>query len=468
MPYTLEDFGEIAKAAVSPGEVSSGEDRGNDLTETLRNRLNTVGGGKHDDPSREDLAIIVAMLRIDMEPSDVLTTFARSARGKDAAVRHRKFDDYMHRTIRRAKQYLEETGVDQRVLTLDFGRNHESNANRRPPKDQDGIIAEQAHLVAPQRTEWVWRPYIPAGRITMLAGDPGMGKSQIAIDLCARISRSATMPNCEARTSITGTCAIATAEDSTAETIRPRLDAAGADSKRIEVIRKVQIKGEERYLSFPRDLQLLYKYITDHGIRMFVIDPLNAFLGSATDTFRDHDVRLALGPLEEIAEQTGCAILVVAHLNKKTESSTLYRVGGSIGFVGAARSVLAVARYREDEDRMVMYSIKANLSRRPPALAYRMVGSEDYDASHIQWLGVSDFDPEKASTDEGSQGKKEVRDFLMEILIDSEVEAETVKKDADVFGIAWRTVKRYKHELGVTSLKRFGKWYWKRPERWKK
>jgi DNA repair protein RadA/Sms len=429
------------------------------LSAKLQQRLDTMGGGKHDDESREDSSVITAMLAAGHSPEDVYVTFAASARGEHARKRHPNFDDYMQRTIRNAVAFLEKSAAKTNGhVEVDFGNEHDPKANQ---LTKSGIIEERLDLIEPQKAQWVWKPYIPAGRISVLAGDPGMGKSQIAIDLVSRISRGAKMPLDEQRSQLMGTCAIATAEDHTAETIVPRIMAAHGDRKRIRVLRKVEIDGKKRYLSFPRDLEYLKNYIVSRALRMLVIDPLNSFLGASTDAYKDHDVRLALGPLEEIAEATGCSILVIAHLNKKEDSATLYRVSGSIGFVGAARSVLAVSRSNQDEDLCVLYSLKSNLAKRPPALEYALALNKELDVTHVGWLGASNFDPEKAGRDDGPQKMKECRDFLLQELADGEVAGDTVAKDMLKVGLATRTLKYYKKELGVESVKHGDKWYWR-------
>ena len=350
-----------------------------DLPSALRKRLSTVR--EDEDGSSVDYGVIKSLLEEGLNAADAGATFSASKRGKDAQGRKADYADYLQRTIRKAAA---------RTITVDFSGVHEPSANR---ITKSGILEERTDLIEPQKTEWVWRPYIPAGRITILAGDPGLAKSQISIDLVSRISRNDAMPNANAAHA-GGNCAIATAEDSTAETIVPRIIACRGNRRKIRVIRKVEMDGETRYLSLPRDLPTLRAYIEEHGIRMLVMDPLDAFLGKDTDTYKNHDVRLALSPLEEIAEQTGCAILVISHLNKKEDAATLFRISGSIGFIAAARSVLAVSRTK-DSGMHVLYSIKSNLSRKPPALRYEIEGDKELGVSHVAWRGMSDFDPSR-------------------------------------------------------------------------
>ena len=258
----------------------------------------------------------------------------REERAEDYLAEHCQWNDEWEARIEQrrrelgCKDVVPQFRFDQfPLLTVEW----EADASTPPSRGlstRSGLIEERLEFILPRKTDWVWKNYIPAGRITVLAGDPGLGKSTLGIDIVSRISRGCDMPDGTPSTEL-GACAIATAEDDTAETIVPRVMAAEGDRKKIRVIRKVLIAGEYRFLSLPRDTQRVYEYIKSNNLKLFLIDPLNAFMGSTLDTYKDHDVRLALSPIEDIAEETGCAIGVISHLNKKEDAATLYRVGGS-------------------------------------------------------------------------------------------------------------------------------------------
>jgi len=336
----------------------------------------------------------------------------------------------------------------------------------------DGII-EEATDIDPERVRWLWRNYIPAATLTILAGDPGMGKSMIAIHVAARASRGEAMPDGYALSRAMSS-AIASAEDKTANTITPRLMAANANCKLVKTIRKVNIDGKPLYLSFPRDFSHLKRHIIEGKRKLVIIDPLNAFVEKGVDTYKDQDIRGILAPLEDIAEESGASIVIIAHLNKKEDASTLYRVGGSIGFIGAARSVLGVS-YNAEEQTNVLYSLKSNLSRKPPALRYsieewktRNSKGEQITTSKIVWSGVSEFDPLRKSG-RGDGLRVLILEFLKQELDDGEVEAEQVRKDLASCGIcSWKTLGNYKASLGVRSVKKGEKWFWDKPVKWVK
>lgn len=475
-PYSINQFKQqglfvLAQASDQNGQqrFSIGRNVASELPKHIQERLNVIEdeNWKDGDKSRQDESLLCAILAAEHTPEDALATVLESARGGDIRLRKNgHHEDYAQRTLLKAVSWWEAQKKTHKktrdVIPLDFSKGHDPRAES---VSTSSIILEHTHKIEPQRTEWLWKPYIPAGRITILAGDPGMGKSQIAIDLVSRLSRGAIMPKSDEKCRMIGGCAIASAEDHTAETIIPRIIAAGGNRQKIKVIRKVEIEGEARYLSFPRDFAALKKLIVDLGLRMLVLDPMNSFLSGAVDVYKDHDIRLALTPFEEIAEVTGCALLIIAHLNKKEEAATLYRVGGSIGYVGAARSVLAVSKSERSENVRVLYSIKSNLSKRPPALEYALKMNRELDTTHVVWGGLSSFDPERVLKGEGSQKRKECEDFLSTVLVDGPVPSKEIKKAAAEAGICWRTLYQHKRELGVTAKKQGDRWLWIREKK---
>jgi hypothetical protein len=277
--------------------------------------------------------------------------------------------------------------------------------------------------------------------------------------------------------SVMGTGVIASAEDAAEDTITPRLIAAGANLKRIEIIRQVTIGDETRFLSLPRDLERVRSFIVDHGARILVIDPLNAFVEKGTDTYKDQDIRLVLGPMENIAEETGASIVIIAHLNKKEDAAILYRVGGSIGFIGAARSVIAVQPIPESED-CVLYSLKSNLARKPAALRYQIIhavkerkkstdwlGQGRVSTSLIEWKGET---PDPSRSWDSPQKEKECLDFLKQELRDGDVPASVVRAHRKDVGLNQKTLDTYKAKFGVGSTMKGDKWYWVPPAKWPK
>jgi archaellum biogenesis ATPase FlaH len=453
------------------------------LPAKVRMMLNKTGGIGYDgDTSRADSAVITAMLSAGLKSDDVFSTFMDSRRGRDAAERKAgHVEDYVQRTVRKAEAFIGKVAGNGHLknghtsmadvtdnVTVDFGKRIEV-------PDREGIVTQKASSVEVETPHWLWPLYIPLGKITLLAGDPGNGKSTMAIDLVARVSRGTFLPF--GSREVKGNCLIASAEDAAADTIVPRLIVAQANLDKVEVMRQVVIDGELQYLSFPRDLNAMRELIIKRGARLVIIDPLSAFLSGEVDSYRDQDIRSVLAPVENIAEETGAAILIIAHLNKKEDTATpLYRIGGSIGLTGAARSVLGVQVIPGKTTR-VLYSLKSNLGKKPSALEYDISqvrktrseeewrGDEKVLSSRIHWISEVDFDPAEGVVDK-DDAEDTVRAFLKQVVFDSEVSTDLIFKEARSAGISKSQVIRMSKIVGIKARRQKpeGKWYWSWPE----
>jgi hypothetical protein len=313
---------------------------------------------------------------------------------------------------------------------------------------------------------WLWPQRIPLGKVTVLDGDPGLGKSTMTLDLAARVSTGSPLPD-KTPLSCARSVLIVSAEDGIADTIRPRLEAAGADVERVMVLDAVHYttpKGdpEQRPLELPDDMAVLETAMQQTGAVLVVIDPLAAFLSGSVDSYKDQHVRRALAPLARLAERTGAAIVIVRHLSKTGGANALYRGGGSIGIIGAARAGLLVAADPEDESRGILAVSKLNLARKPQALAYRLVSDERHDCGRIQWEGptrhlandllATPLSVVKEDLDESSALAAAVA-FLEDVLKDADLWTGEVKEEAKAAGMKWRTVERAKDRRGVKAIK---------------
>jgi hypothetical protein len=310
---------------------------------------------------------------------------------------------------------------------------------------------------------------LPLGKVAVLDGDPGLGKSTVTLDLAARISRGTGLPD-DDRTARPAGAVLLTAEDGIADTIRPRLEAMGADLERVAVLDAVKdAEGRPMPPSLPDDVEVVRQAIRRMGARLLVVDPLMAFLAARVDSHRDQDIRGALALLADLAEQEGVAIVIVRHLNKSGGGHPLYRGGGSIGIIGAARAGLLAAPDPDDDTRRVLAVTKSNLGPVPSSLAYRIVPAGD--TSRAEWEGVVDC-PAAAllavQREEGASAgpREEAEGFLQEILGEGPMPAREVRKQAEDVGVSYATLRRAKDRLGVRAHKlggRFGgdpRWYW--------
>jgi hypothetical protein len=309
--------------------------------------------------------------------------------------------------------------------------------------------------VEPERVSWLWPTRIPAGKVVTLDGDPGLGKSTLALSIAATVTLGGIWPD-GTRCDYPGAVLLMSAEDGLADTVRPRLDAAGADVTKVHAIEGVPIVDEhgERTLRPPTldDVTALDEAITRTGARLLVIDVVMAYLPTGTDSHKDQDIRRVLSRLAALADRTGCTVLLLRHLNKASGRDPLYRGGGSIGIVGAARAGLLVAPDPDDPERRVLASVKSNLGPAPESLAYRLVGAGDHGAARVQWEGQTNHTARtllSEPTDDGG-AKTEAEQWLTDYLTEQgAAQSKTVKADAAKAGIRERTLQRAVNSLGV-------------------
>jgi hypothetical protein len=322
-----------------------------------------------------------------------------------------------------------------------------------------GPIITRFSAIEARPVDWLWRGYVPAGMLTVLDGDPGLGKSTVTADLAARVSTGRAMPDGSAGRSPAGVVLLS-AEDDLARTIRPRLEAAGADLERIATLALADRDGGRRApLITAADLGRVEEAIRTLGARLLVLDPLVAYLPDGIDTNRDHDVRRALTALGDLAGRTDCAALVVRHLRKSVADNPLYRGGGSIGITAAARAVFLLARDPDDPagDRRVLAPLKANLGPLPPSRVVRLVVDAGREHPRIAWEGVSAHDAVAllsvpVAGDERT-ALDEAQDVLRAILEDGPLPARMAQRQAREAGVAERTLDRARRSLGVQAVK---------------
>src|SRR5215208_6321859 len=316
--------------------------------------------------------------------------------------------------------------------------------------------------VEAETVEWLWERRIPLGKITVLDGDPDNGKSVLTTDLAARVTTGRMMPYGFGKTFLQAGVVILSAEDGVGDTIRPRFDAAGGDPSRVVIL------GNDDPFGIPEDLPKLERAIERVGAKLVIVDPIMAFLGENVNSNSDKDVRSALKPLKQLAERTGAAVVIVRHLNKTPGGNVLYRGGGSIGIIGAARSGLIVGPHPHDEELRVLASQKHNLSMLPESLSYQITSAPNNpDAAVIVYKGVVDMNARdllKPPVEEQERSAMdEAKDFLRQALAAGERPASEVKAEAEAVGVAWGTLKRAKVALGVDPSKRGTVWYWSLP-----
>lgn len=313
--------------------------------------------------------------------------------------------------------------------------------------------------VRAERVEWLWQGRIALGKVAIIEGDPGLGKSTVTLDLAARVSRGLPMPDDTAGSLGPSGVVILSAEDGLADTIRPRLDAAGADVSRIVALTGIlapdQVDEYGHPPSLPVDIGAIEATAMDVTASLIIIDPLMAYLGGQVDSHRDQDVRRALAPLAAMADRIGAAVVVVRHLNKSAGASAVYRGGGSIGIIGAARTALLVGADPEDENRRILAVSKCNLAATAPALAYTLVNDLKFGCARVEWHGATEHRASELlaapATDEERDARGDAIQFLENVLGNGPLGAAEVRALARKQGIADRTLDRAKKDAGVVS-----------------
>lgn len=303
-----------------------------------------------------------------------------------------------------------------------------------------------------EAVKWLLYPFIPLGKITILQGDPGEGKTTLALQIIAALTTG--KPVWEGAPLMEPVNVIyQTAEDGLADTIKPRLVAAGADCARVMVI-----DDSDRVLTLDDDR--LEQAIEQTGARLVVLDPIQGYIGASVDMHRANEIRPLMYRIAKLAEKYGCAILLIGHMNKNSGEKSSYRGLGSIDFQAAARSVLVVGRIKDDPTLRVVCPAKSSLAPEGGAVAFRLDPEQGF-----QWAGPYDISVDELLSG-SSRGHKlrEAQSFLKEVLADGPLPQTEIETAAQQVGIRPKTLRNARYELGVTSTKISKQWVWALPE----
>jgi len=302
-----------------------------------------------------------------------------------------------------------------------------------------------------EEVKWLWKPYLPRGKITIVQGDPGEGKTTFVLALAALLTTGRTPMGGEPQPPMN--VIYQTAEDGLADTIRPRLDKLGADCSRVMVI-------DEGEKELSMDDQRLAQAIQETHAGLVVLDPIQAYLGDNVDMHRANEVRPILKRLGQLAEHTGAAVILVGHMNKMQGAKSAYRGLGSIDFRAAARSVLLVGRSKEESAQRVVIHDKSSLAPEGPAILFSLDEQQGFT-----WDGFSDLTAsELLSGGRGGETKIQQAEQLLKTLLESgEIPSEELLRRSSGLGISERTLKIAKQNLGVTAARKEGKWYTQPP-----
>lgn len=334
------------------------------------------------------------------------------------------------------------------------------------PTDVGSLLSD--HDMKPIR--WIWRGRLAHGMLTMLDGDPELGKSTLVADMTARITTGKPWPDgglCEK-----GGVIVVGSEDSIEQVLKPRMVAAGADPIRVLSITLIDGVRGQRLPSLPEDLPLFEAAIERMQAHLLVFDPIMPYISTTLNTNSDQQVRQAITPLVEMLDRTGCACLALRHLSKNDRvSNAIYRGLGSIAFNGVARLGLSVAKDKEVEGERIFMVHMNNIGLKPKARRYRF---EEVDlgggiiTSRITWGEESDHQADEVLTAFGHvRPRMAATELLQRLLAEGPVDSKIVFDEADENHIAVATLKRAKKELRVIARRvgfgEAGRWTWELP-----
>lgn len=315
--------------------------------------------------------------------------------------------------------------------------------------------------VVSKEVEWLWYPYIPYGKITIIEGDPGEGKTTLVLKLAAALSMGLPLPCDDDKEYEPIHIIYQTAEDGIEDTIKPRLEKAGADCSMIRVIDET-----DKELSMTDDR--LEQAIIETGARLIILDPIQAYIGATVDMHRANEIRPVLKHLGIIAEKHNCASILIGHMNKASGSKSTYRGLGSIDIQATARSVLLVARLRDKPNIRIMAHDKSSLAPTGDAIGFEM--TED---NGMVCIGPYDITIDELLSGNEGRGKKKLdiaENFIKEyfgtnkVIPSNEIMMEAAKRS-----IKRNTLLSAKKKLGITSDKEKAEdgtiyWTWIMPE----
>ena len=331
--------------------------------------------------------------------------------------------------------------------------------NRRNEPNLKLINMEQVEV---EKIDWLLYPFIPFGKVTIVQGDPGEGKTAMVLQIIAKLTKGEAVlpsgsvePALEEKTMALEPVNVIyqTAEDGLGDTIKPRLLSAGADCSRVMVI-----DDDDQALTM-MDARLEEAIIKTKA-RLVVLDPIQSFLGTDVDMHRANEIRPLMKRVAVLAEKYHCAIILIGHMNKNSNGKSSYRGLGSIDFQAAARSVLIVGRIKDEPEIRVVCHVKSSLAPEGKSIAFRL----DKDTG-FEWIGEYDISADDLlSGDNRGQKSHAAKEFLKEVLASGSVAQTKVAEEAESRGIKKKTLWNAKKELEIDSVKIGNQWFWMLPE----
>jgi putative DNA primase/helicase len=361
--------------------------------------------------------------------------------------------------------------MSQFSAALQASRPHQAPSEDSQPKN--GVVLVRGTDIEPEPVQWLWPDWLALGKMHLLAGAPGQGKTTIALAFGATVTSGGRWPDgtrCEPANVL-----IWSGEDDPADTLLPRLIAAGADRSRVFFVTGARVDGEVQPFDPARDMGALQAEADRIGqVRLLIVDPVvSAVTG---DSHKNTETRRSLQPLVDMSARMNTALLGITHLSKGGQGSDpAQRVLGSVAFTAVARVVLVAAKVRSEDgqDRRILARGKSNIGPDDGGYEYHLEQIEalpGISASRVAWGGSVQGSARELLSDpnEEESGEKSAvagaRDFLEEVLSDCPIWSKDIQAQAKEADISWRTVRRAGDEMNIIKQKGAeGRWYWKLP-----
>lgn len=314
----------------------------------------------------------------------------------------------------------------------------------------------KASQITPRAVRWLWYPYIPFGKITLLEGDPGDGKSKLMLTLAALLSRGAPLPfsgveECgEPMTVI-----YQTTEDDADDTVVPRFNAAGGDGEHL-----IFIKEDQKSLTFGDER--IREAVEAYDARLLILDPMSSYIGGDCSMNNANETRAEFNHLISVSKDTGCAIVIIAHMNKMRDTSPLYRTNGSIDIAGSVRSILAVTRTGNQQNpaERFLVQVKSNLAPMGSAIRFEVAANGVHFIDELEMSAEDAFSATAPRIGRPNVREEAAADFIRSLLSDGRRSATDCEAMLEAAGFKKSTYKKAKKKAGVQSVKDGFLWYW--------
>jgi putative DNA primase/helicase len=339
-----------------------------------------------------------------------------------------------------------------------------------PTTGLPSVTSTQLSSLRVKENRWLWPGYIPHAALTLVIGDPGLGKSQLTLDVAARVTNGMMWPDGSGHEPDISNVLLLASEDSIERTVMPRLEACGAVLDRIVVLNEVTIGSKRRMFDLKTDIDILEEFIASNHIELVILDPLNGYIGN-TNSWKESEVRSVLMPVRAIADRHDVAVIGVIHLNKDNTRAAIHRAQGSVAFTAVARAVFAVAPHQKYQGLRYFVSVKQNYAQQPQTLGFTLApgGGVVWDGQMYPAV-TADSLLAIVGAPEEKEERRTARSWLAATLENGPIKTADLVKMAHDSAISDRALQRAKYDLKVISQRHAqpgklggGFWEWRLP-----